>query len=499
MTPDQPDQTPQTPQPGRRRSVPASAAETGELPVASRRRAQTARRRWDVLGVLALILPAVVLGAVALIGSQEDPAAGAHPPETNPLTRSTVVCPPAIDNGGRAADVVAARAPGVAGGEVTVRSGERRLSEAAPVTVDDAPVTIPDTPASVVLDAEGEAAPGLVAGRRESLAAPPCRPLAYDEWYVGLGASARNGSVITLVNPDDTPAVVDVTLLGPSGPVEEGRLRDVPVRAGGTVRLDLAEIAPRRSEVAAHVAVTRGRVSASVAHQWDPLGAGRVSVEALPAQAEPTTSGLLLGVDPAAEQAWLHLANPGDDEARVSVRVLTEEAVFAPSSAEDVVLPPLSSLRVPLRSLVDAEAGEGMLGLVVESSAPVVSTARGLVEEDLVAVGAAARLEEPAAVVVPEGEGRLYLGGATGTGTVRVDAYDSDGKALLSDERVEIGADRAAVLDLPDGTAALTLSTRNADVAATVRVDTGGDSPGATYIPVQPALLDSEVPTVLPR
>ncbi|WP_141012741.1 DUF5719 family protein [Nocardioides sambongensis] len=426
-------------------------------------------------------------------GARDPPARDAA---ADPVHRGV---PPAIDNGGRATDVVALRAPGSAGGDVAVRTGDRRLTDAGTRSVGDTPVTIPDSAGSVVLDATGESAPGLVAGRREALAAPTCRALSYDEWYLGLGASARNASVITLVNPDDTPAVVDITLTGPNGPVEEDALRDVPVRAGGTVRLDLAEIAPRRSEVAAHVAVTRGRVSASVAHQWDPLGAGRVTVESLPAQAAPATEGLLLGVDPDAEQGWLHLANPGDDEARVSVRVLTEEAVFAPSSAEDVVVPPLSSLRVPLRSLVDAEAADGMLGLVVESSSPVVSSAHGLVDDDLVAVGAAELLTDPSAVVVPEGEARLYLGGATGTGVVRVTAFDSDGEELLDDERVEIAADRAAVLDLPDGTAALTLATRNAEVAATVRVDTAGSTPGATYVPVQPTVLESEVPVVLPR
>lgn len=490
---------------GNRRRVeqePSRSASGGASGAASgNRRARSSKRRIDVLVVLGLLLPVAVAGALAVIGDESDPTIGTLPPVETDLTAATVVCAPAVTDGEGSApgEVLALRAPGVDGGEVTVSSGRTELSGDRTVEVGPAPVEVPSSPGAISLDAEGAAAPGLVAGRRQPLVAGACRAPGYDEWFLGLGASARNGSVITLVNPDATQAVADVTLLGRGGPVTAEALRDVPVPPAGVVRLDLAELVPRRGSLAARVQVTRGRVATSVTHRSDELGAGRVSVESLPPQSDPDTENLLLGIDAAARSGTLTIANPGDDEVRTTVRVVNDESVFAPSETEDVVVPPLSQVVVPVSRLVGAESAEGMRGLELRSSGSVVATVRSVDRGDLVEVGAAERIDEGAAVVVPPGDARLVVGGAQRTGTVRVTAYGEDGDVLLDQERVEIGADRAVELELPGGVAALTVAGRNTPIRAAVVVESDEGQGGSTVVPVRVAEMTSRIPVVVPR
>ncbi|TIC87911.1 hypothetical protein E8D34_06325 [Nocardioides sp. GY 10113] len=481
--------TPSTPPAGGRRAARA------EEPAPTGRRAGGGGRRIDLLVGLAVALPAVVLASVAVIGAEADPVPSVRPPAGSELTDSTLVCPPPVAAGD--AEVLALRVPEVAGGEVTVRSGRTELRRESTIEVpDQAPVEVPRASGVVTLEAQGEAAPGLVAGRREPSVAAPCRAPAYDEWFLGLGATARNGSVLTLVNPDDSNAVVDVTLIGPSGPIEEDAGRGVTIQGHQVLRVDLAAEAPRRIDVAAHLSVSRGRVSMTVEHSWDPLGAGQPSTDTLPAQPRASAENLLLGVAPGGVQKYLYVANPGDDEVRATVRVMTAEAVFTPSDSDDVVVPPQSQVRVPLRSLVSEKAEEGMIGLVVEGSGPLLSTVRSLVRGDLAAVGGAELLRAPAAVVVPEGDARLVLGGARRPGVVQVRAYDSRGTVLGEDARVEVAADRGATLDLPEGTAALTLVSGSTPVAASLVVTSNG---GTAVVPVRPSGVRADVPSVAPR
>ena len=465
------------------------------------RRAQSSRRRVDLLVGMALLLPVVVAAGLAVIGDESDPALGTMPPVETELGAATLVCPPALSDaeGVEQGDVLALRVPGVAGGSVAVRSGRSELAEDGSVEVGAEPVEVPGAPGAISLDAEGSAAPGLVAGRRQPLVSGECRAPQYDEWYLGLGASARTGSVITLVNPDATQAVADVTLVGGGGPITQDALRDVPVPPGGVVRLDLAEIAPRKGSFAARVQVTRGRVASSVTQRSDELGAGRVSVETIPAQPEPDSENLLLGAGGATRSGTLMIANPGDDEVRTTVRVVNAEAVFTPNDVDDIVVPPQSQVAVPLSRFVGAESAEGMLGLSLESTGAVVSTLRAVDRGDLVMIGSVDRLDESAAVVVPPGEARLVVGGAQRTGTVRVTGYGAGGRVVMDQERIEIGADRGAELELPEDVAAVTVEGRNTPIHAAVVVRTGAGGGGSAVVPVTVAETTSRVPVVVPR
>lgn len=463
------------------------------------RRASVARRRrLDLLVALAIVLPAVVALAIGAIGDEESPVAGPQPPGTAELTSATVVCP----GGTRASSATrVGRTPGVAGGELAVLTAPADGAEAvagAPVTAEAATsAVVPDSSGPVVLDGRGAAAPGVVAGRDDPLAVPECRAPAYDEWLVGLGATARYATTLELVNPDDGEAVVDVALSDADGPVEEPALRGIQVPAHGVHRIDLAASAPRRELTAAHVTVTRGRVALTARTTRDQLGRGRVSTDFLPSQAAPDTENLILGVPEGARGATLFVANPGESEVRARVRLVTADATFTPTAAPEVAVGPHAMQEVDLGPLLSGENGAGVLGVVVESEDPVAASVRLVSRKDLVLLAPAIEVREPTAAVVPTGEKTLLLGHAVRTGVVHVTSYGADG-AVLREDQVEVAPDRAASLALPPEAVLVAVEPRNTRIAGVVSLPTGGAQPGLATLRLRPAETHARIPVVSP-
>lgn len=464
------------------------------------RRVGLRARRVDILVVLGLILPTVATVALAILGDEPTRPQAPFPPAQSDLSAATVVCAQAVPSERTGGDLVTLRSPGVRGGPVAVRTigSDGRLGDPTDIDVSsDRPVLLPRTSAGVVLDAEGSAAPGLVAGRRAAAATQGCREPGYDEWFLGGGASARNASLLEFVNPDPGQAVVDVTLLGKHGQLDEPGLRDIPIPGNSAVTIDLAKEAPRRLALAIRVSVTRGRVATAVRQTSDPLGRGTATTDFLPAQSSPATDQLLLGAERFGPSDTVFLANPGDDEARAAFRVLTEEAAFMPEGIEDVVVPPHSLTRVRLGSIVDKRSAKGMVGLEISASGPIVATLRGLAGSDLVAVGAAPGLPDPTAVVVPVGRARLLISGAQRSGTVHITGYTEDGTVVLDDKTVRVSPDRTSVVSLAPQVVALTVEARNATVSAAI--SSRDRRSGVSVVPVVPSDLRAEIPTLTPR
>ena len=89
-----------------------------------------------------------------------------------------------------------------------------------------------------------------------------------------MGARPAHSSVVELVNPDPGPAIADLTIHAPSGPLDVSDLRGIRVPGRSSVELDLATIIPRRTELGLHVLVSRGRLTSSVLDTVDRLGTG---------------------------------------------------------------------------------------------------------------------------------------------------------------------------------------------------------------------------------
>lgn len=425
---------------------------TTRAPEPGHRRVEpTRRRRFDVTLVLAVLLPLLAVAALLGVdsdGSSSPSSSPARQPADTDLTSSVLICPSGAEGLQLASDTGARGTV-----EVQVGDAEATDAELAPRTVTE----VPGGDGAAVVRAEGDVASALVGGRFSTpLGAAECGPPVFDQWFTGLGAGAKQASVLELVNPDAGPAVVETVLYGRNGVVEAPDLRGVTVPGGTVLRLDLSRIVPRRDELAAHVTTTRGRVSAAVLDSVDELGAGPSSSDYLPAQTAPSTSNLMLGLPTGEGRRTLVLANPGEDETRASVQVVTGDAVFVPEGVEDVVLPPQSVQQVPLSQVLAGAGGADAVGLLVESPTPVTATTRSFVDGDLALSTPGETITEPTATVVPAGAKQLLLGatpaadgGGDGGGAVTVTALDAEG-ARVDDERVEVATDRATVVDLPE-------------------------------------------------
>ncbi len=434
-------------------------------PAPGRRTAEPARRsRVDATVLLAVGLPLLVLLAALLVRPGDVARSGSGPDETA-LDRSTVICPSGTGPVVAAADVDAT-------GTITARQGKK---EAQVRLASRTPTRVESGDAAVVLDAAGDLAAGLVAGRAGSpLVAPECRPPAFDEWFTGVGAGAKHSSVLELANPDAGPAIVDTLVYGARGPVDAPRLRGVAVPGRSVVRIDLATAVPRRDELALHVTTTRGRVTASVLDSYDELGRGRSATDYLASQPAPSTSNLLLGLPEGRGRRVLLLTNPSESETRATVKVVTEESVFTAVGSKDVVVPPQSVVRVSISPLLRGRNARDALGLLVESATPVTATARLFVGGDVTHLVPPPLLTETS-VVVPRGDKRLTLAQATRAGVVRVVSTAAGGR-VVSDERVEVDPGRGAVLDLPAAAELVTVSTNGIEVAGTVLASGNGDA-----------------------
>ena len=381
-----------------------------------RRSAAAAGRRLDVTIVLAVLLPLVSVLLVLLVRPPTF-APQALAPALDDLSRATLLCP------GGGTETVLGTAGGAAG-DVTARvSNKDRTVRLAPRSV-----TRIEGRAPVVVTGVDDLAPALVGSVLGGDAGTTCRPPSSDQWFTGVGAGARHLSTLELVNPDAGPALVDVLVYGRDGLVDVPELRGLAVPGSGRATVDLARAVPRRDDLTLRVTTARGRVGASVLDSYDQLGAGASSSDWLPPQTAPLTENELVGLPTGAGQRTLVLTNPGDDETRATVQVVSSTSVFTPEGVEDVVLPPQSVTRVSASRLLGRDALRDAIGLRVTTPDPVTVSLRSFLDGDLTHTVPGDRLEEATTLLVPEGGGRLLLTGSSGVGSVKVTARAADGE-----------------------------------------------------------------------
>ncbi len=446
---------------------------------------RTSGRRLDLTILLAVVLPLLTAGALALVRPDDRSAVTVQAPTETLLSQAVAICP-----SGRPEALVATGTD--AGGAVDFVLGDREgTTDVEPGRVS----TITGGDGPLVARAQGDLAPGLVAGRfAEPLAAAECRAPAAEQWFTGVGSGARHTSVLELVNPDAGPAVVDATLYGVGGVVDAPDLRGVAVPGRGVVRLTLGELVPRRDELALHVTTSRGRVTASLVDRYQQLGTGGASEDWLPAQSEPATSNLVLGMAPGSGLRTLSLLNPGDDETRATVRLVSQESVFAPAGLEDVVLAPQSVTRVSLTSLMREEASRGTLGLLVESPDPITASVRAYLDGDLSHAVTGTPISSETTLLAPVGDKQVVLAGASGPGAVSVTARSADGE-VLAEERIEVVPGRGFTVDLPRRAVLLTVTPARTDVVGSVLVS---DDQGATVLRLRQPVTSGLVASVRP-
>jgi hypothetical protein len=352
---------------------------------------------WRAAGIVAGVAAVLVLvGLLVPVPSAQDEAAGA----VEPVDSSIAVCPePGSTFGSRTTSAITV-IPDLPGQDRPGDATIGYLDGAGSIDGDaDEPgeadgevqggITAPGDTAQVVGQADrlpplavrtfGGLAPGLVAAqvtqdsftRGRGLSSQPCLAPDTTWWFVGGGSTAGRESELVLVNPEDTPADLEVAISGPEGQVSAPRLRGVVVEPRGRVVLRLAEEAPGLPAVAWQVNVRQGRVVAALydreANGFVPRGA-----DWIPASADPATRVLIPGVSGGAGNRQLLVHAPGELTATVRVRLITAAGSFVPDAAPEIEVPGGTVVAVDLDEALQGD--EATVDL--QSDVPIVAGVR---------------------------------------------------------------------------------------------------------------------------
>ena len=266
----------------------------------------TVRSRVVVAGAVAA---AVVTGG--LVMERRLGAAPAPPSSAGSGVSGARYCPHGGGQGWRAWIVMANPTGVPAEVIVTSRTGAGPPSSipstVAPGTHAYVEVPAPEMASATVVEFFGSpVVAGMITARPDGeggVGAEPCADAPATEWFVPEASTLRGQEATVVIhNPFGSEAVLDVRLLGESGPIRHGRLRGMVLEAGQVKAVSVGRFALGEPGVAAAVEVHLGRVVVGGVHTstagvrtvlgtWSPsssrvlpgsgdAGAGRVVVSA---------------------------------------------------------------------------------------------------------------------------------------------------------------------------------------------------------------------------
>lgn len=469
-------------------------------PMRGRRVARRTRRGPDRLAAVAA---ALVLAAGGLLVAAEaiepdpEPAGRAG---AVPVDEVTTVCAAFPGWGGSRAQTLSAPlatadrdgtvVAGPVGGRTEPVEGDRR----GRLTDLDLPSASGDEDGALSVSASGGAAVGratfAIVGDAGAASVQECLTPGARWWFTGAAATLDHTSTLVLANPDPGPAVVDVEVHGPDGPVDVVGTRGITIAPGELRSIDLVEIAPQTEEVAVHVEASRGRVAAAVADSFATRPGAEPGREWLPAQAGPSRVLRLGPLPQRADRRTLVVANPTDREALADVEVAGESGPFVPTDVPQLRVPPGSVVTADLGGVISREAAS----VVLRSTVRLTGTVRSSRGGDVAYAAAAPLLSGPSAVPLPGGlRATLHLTGATEGAAARAVAYSADGEEVDA-ARLEAAAG-TTVSWTPDGGAYLVLTPGEGRMSGAVTLAGGA---GLAQLPLRPLPVTLRRPVVVP-
>ena len=500
--------------------------------------------RWWRRPAAGLLLVVLLLGGgvAAATVTLPEPAADGAPggaDQTRPTTgevavaRAAAACPdPVADDTSETSLALAAPGPLAPGGDAAGDAGTAGRATLARTRAGADPVLDVTAPGSAATDAgsgtggplvargTGRSAPGLVASQltrssdlaQRGLAGLTCAASDTDSWFVGSGAVVGRRGRVYLTNLEAAPAVVDVTLYGPDGPIDAPDGRGVAVAPGRQeVRL-LDALSPGTARFAVHVHARQGRISAAVRDQQveglTPLGADWV-----PAARAPARQVRVPGVPGGPGERHLQVVAPGTADGIVRVRLVGESGAFTPAgldvievragSVTDVDIAEYAGgepVTVELTSDVPVTAGvlarlTGEAGDLAEiayaaAAEPLTPEAPGVVPEVRVGeqVTSTLLLTAPAGAAVVE---LRQLPGSEGTGGPPTEVRLPAGSQVAIDLVTVSDAAQWSLAVVPQPGAGPVLAVRQV-------TETGTRGPLVTSSPVLPGRYTVAVPSVVP-
>ncbi|WP_157553185.1 DUF5719 family protein [Jiangella gansuensis] len=488
--------------------------------------------RWAGLAVGAGV--AVAIGGATLVGPPESVVTD-YPEVSEPVVRSSLVCPFVGGEDEGAAELAVLALPDVA---VPETSGDTQPpitvqglalppdpeAEEEPAAPAEPLLTLPDrgvpsitpieTPAgtSFAVTGQGALAPGLAAEQSlvmqsvdlRGISTAACTAPRREHWFVGASGEVGRRGRLVLANPTDVPAVVDVELWDEAGPIDAPGTQDVGVPARGQRIFLLDALAPGSVATGVHVATSQGRVSAALEvremSEITPQGMTYV-----PASVAPGDELVIPGVPGQGERS-LRIVAPGDTDAIVSMQFLGPEGAFSPVDQDVLTVTAGSVADIPIDPGVEPAAIRLRSDEPITASVRVVQPAEdGL--PDLAYTAASEPLTGPSPVLLSRAAGGftstlLLTSASDATSRVTVRTLAADG-SVATEEPLEIPAGATIPVELaPQGdavnaTAVVVPETPDTVVAARQIAATDDDGALLDLMPLVSPTIEVNVPEVV--
>ena len=220
-------------------------------------------------------------------------------------------------------------------------------SEAAPTIISTPPDAADPTQRILLSGAQSQQ---VDSGDSVGLAAADCGIAFGDSWLVGGATTVGRTTLLTLTNPTEVAATVDLQLFGETGAISAPGTRGIIVPASGQRVLSLAGFQPGLVSPVVHVTSTGGQVHATL-QQSVLRGLAPGGIDIIESTSAPATVTVIPGVvvtDPEAVEVMrssstasevlddfatvLRLFAPGEGTANVTVSVIPEDGAASGTS-----------------------------------------------------------------------------------------------------------------------------------------------------------------------
>lgn len=275
---------------------------------------------------------------------------------------------------------VATVCPGPIGTERSIRLAVGGAGGVAPLGRPEAvaraePGAVPVPGPSIVTGAAADLATvvGTGTGAQRGVAAAGCVPARGSQWLVGVRVGQDASAEVLLLNPDAADAAVDLTLIGPGGPLVTPGGRGLIISAHGSRSVPLAPLVggsalPKDAALAVRVETSQGRVAAfAVQHGWS--GTSPAGVDWIGAAADPARTSVVPAVPGGKGERLLVVTNPNDRIASVDIGAMGVAGTAARVGADHLDVPANATRTLVLTSALGGDA----VGLLLNASQPVTA------------------------------------------------------------------------------------------------------------------------------
>jgi hypothetical protein len=228
--------------------------------------------------------------------------------------------------------------------------------------------------------ADGSLAPGWTAqqtavvdtGDARGVLGASCVAPDSEFWFPGASTAAGSQDYVQLVNPDPTPAVVDIELYGKDGALATTG-DGITVAGGGSEPVLLTTIvADKAPDLTVHVVARSGRVGALLESTVAKAGTDWMA----PAT-DPATSLIMPGIPGDATDVRLVAYATGTDDADLTLKLATSTGTITPAGHESLHVKSGMSTAVDLGDVTKGEPASLIIGSSsLHSPVPVVAALR---------------------------------------------------------------------------------------------------------------------------